>query len=120
MKLIFVVDDNDSNLTMAATALENDFRILTMPSAKKMFVLLEKKRPDLILLDVEMPEMNGLEAIAKLKENPNYSDIPVIFLTGHDDETIKAQSIEAGAVALVIKPFNPDMLINTINKHTEI
>jgi len=56
MKTIFAVDDSDSNLSLAKKALEEHYRILTMPSAAKMFALLEKITPDLILLDIEMPE----------------------------------------------------------------
>jgi putative two-component system response regulator len=104
-KLIFIVDDNDANLTMAASALEREYRILTMPSAKKMFLLLEKKRPDLILLDIEMPETSGFEAIAKLKENPQYMDIPVIFLTGYIDDNLFSDAKKAGALDVINKPI---------------
>jgi len=116
-KLIFIVDDNDANLTLAASVLENDYRILTMPSAEKMFVLLEKKRPDLILLDVEMPEMTGLEAIVKLKENQQYKDIPVLFLTGWTDEKLLSNAMEAGALAVVNKPIVPSVLMDNVKKY---
>jgi len=56
MKTIFVVDDSDINLSLAENALENQYQVMTMPSAVKMFVLLEKMIPDLILLDIEMPK----------------------------------------------------------------
>ena len=102
-KMIFIVDDTDSILTIAASVLEDDYRVLTMSSADKMFSLLQKKRPDLILLDVEMPEMNGFEAIAKLKENPDQQDIPVLFLTGYIDEEIKARIHELGALGVIDK-----------------
>jgi len=116
-KLIFIVDDNDANLTMAASVLENDYRILTMPSAERMFLLLEKKRPDLILLDIEMPEMTGLEAIVKLKENPQFKDIPVLFLTGWVDEKLVANALELGALAVVNKPIVKSVLMDNIKKY---
>ena len=87
-KLIFIVDDNDANLIVAASALEGKYRVLTILSAKKMFSLLKKKILDLILLDVEMPEINGLEATARLKENCQWKDIPLLFLTGYCDEKL--------------------------------
>ena len=118
-KLLFIIDDNDSNLTMAASVLENEYRVLTMPSAIKMFSLLEKKKPDLILLDVEMPEMTGLEAIVKLKENPAWSSIPVIFLTGMNDEKTKTDGLNAGALEVVTKPIVASVLQDCVKKHLQ-
>ena len=116
-KLVLVVDDAMSNLTMTASVLEKEYRVLTMLSAVKMFSLLEKKRPDMILLDIEMPEMNGFEAIAKLKESPQWKDIPVVFLTGHEDEAILSQAMELGALGLLKKPVKPSVLLDYVQKN---
>ena len=116
-KIVFVVDDNDTNLTMAALALEKDYKILTIPSAAKMFFVLEKKQPDLILLDIEMPEMSGFEAYAKLRENPQWKDIPVIFLTGHEDESILSKARETGAVDVIQKPIVASVLLSCVKNH---
>jgi len=102
-KLIFLIDDTDSILTMASAVLDNDYRLLTMSSAEKMFKLLSKKQPDLILIDIEMPDMNGFEAVAALKENPDWSGIPVLFLTGYIDETVKTRSNDLGALGVLDK-----------------
>ena len=112
MKTIFVVDDSDTNLLKAGEALEDQYRVLTMPSAAKMFTLLEKMTPDLILLDIEMPEMNGFEAIQRLKAPDSPAkNIPVIFLTGHSDTAMQTQGRELGAVDIIAKPFAaPDLL----------
>jgi len=115
-KLIFIVDDNDANLTMAASSLDADCIVLTMPSAQKMFSLLEKKTPDLILLDIEMPEMTGLEAIVVLKENPKWKDIPVIFLTGRDDEKILADAEEKSAHDVINKPIVPAVILKRVKE----
>ncbi|MCL2211091.1 MAG: response regulator [Treponema sp.] len=115
-KMIFIVDDNDANLTVAASALEGEYKVLTMPSAQKMFALLEKKQPNLILLDIEMPEMTGFEAIVKLKENPQWKEIPVIFLTGLEDENLKNDSLKAGALDVVIKPIIKSTLLERVKK----
>ena len=116
-KLIFIIDDNDANLTVAASALENDYRVLTMPSAEKMFSLLEKKQPDLILLDIEMPEMTGLQAIVILKENEQFRDIPVLFLTGWTDDKLLAEAKELGALEVISKPIVKSVLIDTVKKY---
>ena len=116
-KLVFVVDDNLSNLTMAALALESEYKVLTIPSAVKMFSVLEKKQPDIILLDIEMPEMSGFEAIAKLKAHPQWKDIPVIFLTGHDDAAMLQQAKELGGAGIIQKPIKLSALLEYVNNN---
>lgn len=116
-KIVFVVDDNDSNLTMAALALENDYKVLTIPSAVKMFAVLEKKMPSLILLDIEMPDMTGFEAYEKLKENDQWKDIPVIFLTGHENKEILDKAKDTGAAAVIQKPIVKDTLLSTVKTY---
>ena len=119
MKTIFVVDDSDTNLAMAEQALEDDYRVMTVPSAGKMFSLLEKMTPDLILLDIEMPEMNGFEALEKLKSGTLWLSIPVIFLTGTVNASIEERSSKLGAVGIVTKPFSPSMLLECVKSHIE-
>ena len=116
MKTIFIVDDSDTNLATAEEALEDDFNVMTVPSAAKMFALLEKIKPDLILLDIEMPEMNGFEALERLKAS-NWSDIPVVFLTGTKNAQIEERSVALGAIDIITKPFSPSSLLEQINKH---
>ena len=120
MKTIFVVDDSDTNLSMAEAALEDQYRVMTMPSAAKMFELLTKLFPDLILLDIEMPEMDGFEALKKLKENDFTAHIPVMFLTGRNDPKVEVRGFELGAVDFVTKPFSAPVLLNRIKTHMDI
>jgi len=120
VKTIFIVDDSDTNLAMAEDALEEHYRTMTIPSAIKMFSLLEKITPDLILLDIEMPEMDGMEALKRLKTGNMYVDIPVIFLTGHNDAAVEAYGFELGAVDFITKPFSPPVLLNRIKLHLNI
>jgi len=119
LKTIFVVDDSDTNLAMAEETLENDYRVMTLPSAEKMFSLLEKITPDLILLDIEMPEMNGFEALEKLKSGSSWLNIPVIFLTGTINASIEERSSKLGAAGIVTKPFSPPMLLECVKSHIE-
>ena len=117
MKTIFVVDDSDTNLAKAEESLEDHYSVMTIPSAAKMFSLLEKITPDLILLDIEMPEMNGFEALEKLKTNNAWSGIPVIFLTGTTNASIEEQSSKLGALGIITKPFSPSALLDRVNAH---
>jgi len=116
-KTIFLVDDTDSILTLAASVLENDYMVLTMMSADKMFSIIEKKKPDLIILDVEMPDMNGFEALSKLREDPLKNDIPVMFLTGYIDDDILAKCDALGASGVMDKN---DIKSSLFSKVTEL
>jgi putative two-component system response regulator len=119
-KTIFVVDDNDTNLSTAEAALEEHYRVLTLPSAMAMFELLEDVTPDLILLDIEMPEMDGFEALRRLKSGPLLSGIPVVFLTGMADASHEVQCFEMGVIDFILKPFSAPVLQNRIKTHLDI
>jgi putative two-component system response regulator len=120
VKTVFVVDDSDTNLSIAEQALEEDYRVMTLPSAFKMFSLLEKVKPDLILLDIEMPEIHGFDALKRLKETKAYADIPVIFLTSLTDAEVEAKGFEIGAIDFITKPFSAPVLRNRIRTHLNI
>jgi putative two-component system response regulator len=120
MKTIFIVDDNDANLSTATKVLSKQYRAYTLPSASGMFELLNNVMPDLILLDILMPEMNGFEAIRLLKGNEQYADIPVIFLSGQNDVVTKARGFEMGAVDFIEKPFSEYDLLDRIKAHLGI
>jgi putative two-component system response regulator len=119
-KTIFIVDDNDTNLLIAKEALKDRYRVMTLPSAARMFALIMKVTPDLILLDIEMPGMDGFEALEHLKDNGLLVNIPVMFLTGVTDAAIEARGLELGAVDFITKPFSPPVLRNRIKAHLEI
>ena len=120
MKTVFIVDDADTNLAKAKQSLEDTYRVLTMPSASKMFTLLEKIIPDLILLDIEMPEMNGFVALEKLMQNDKTAKIPVVFLTAQTDAAVESRGFEMGAVDFITKPFSEPVLLNRINSHLHL
>jgi len=120
LKTIFVVDDNDTNLSMARDVLRDHYRVLTLPSALKMFTMIEKVVPDLILLDIEMPDMDGFEALERLKSNPALSQIPVIMLTGMTDSEMEIRGFQLGAIDFIAKPFSAPVLINRIRSYLEI
>jgi putative two-component system response regulator len=81
---------------------------------------LEKIPPDLILLDIEMPEKDGFEALQYLKSSLVYKNIPVIFLTSYTDDAIEARGFEMGVVDFITKPFSIPVLLNRIKTHLDI
>lgn len=119
MKTIFVVDDNSVNLLKADEALCDHYDVITMSSAATMFELFDNVTPDLILLDILMPDMNGFEALERLKGDERYKKIPVIFLTGKNDPATEARGFEMGIADLVEKPFLAPALIERIEKVLE-
>jgi len=119
-KTIFVIDDNEMNLIVAEDTLKEQYRVKTMDSAEKMFSLLEKEKPDIILLDIEMPEMDGFEALQGLKGNSSHADIPVIFLTSMTDSSVEARGFQMGVIDFIIKPFSAPVLKNRIKTHLDI
>ncbi|MDR0323069.1 MAG: response regulator [Treponema sp.] len=116
-KLIILVDDNLANLQAGTNVLEEKYAVATAPSAAKLFNLLENNNPDLILLDIEMPEMNGFETIKALKAKPETRNIPVIFLTGKTESDNELGGLSLGAIDYITKPFQPPLLLKRIEVH---
>ena len=114
---IFLVDDNPIYLNSGKTVLQGKYSIVTIPSGEKLFVMFQKIIPDLILLDIEMPGMNGYDTIKKIKANPLTMDIPVIFLTGKDEPENELLGLSLGAVDYIKKPFSPPLLLKRIELH---
>jgi CheY-like chemotaxis protein len=115
--LIALVDDNIANLRIGKNVLSEKYVVATAPSAAKLFTLLENNRPLLILLDIDMPEMDGYEALKALKSKPETRDIPVIFLTGKTGEADETEGRSLGAVDYVTKPFDPPELLERVARH---
>ncbi|MCL2755214.1 MAG: response regulator [Oscillospiraceae bacterium] len=116
-KRIIFVDDQVSNLMIGRNVLSANYDVFTVPSSKKMFELMDKVYPDLILLDVEMPDMDGYETVVRLKENATYKDIPVIFLTAKTDSSSELKGLNLGAIDYITKPFSPPLLLKRIEVH---
>ncbi|MCL2443284.1 MAG: response regulator [Treponema sp.] len=114
MKTIFVVDDNGINLLMAEEALSDHYEVITMLSVSIMFKLLDKIIPDMILLDIMMPDVDGLNVMKQLKADTRYKEIPVIFLTSKDDAATEALSYKIGAADFIKKPFSKTILLDRI------
>jgi putative two-component system response regulator len=116
-KLIILVDDNPANLRIGKNVLAEHYAVATAPSAAKLFGLLEHNHPNLILLDIDMPEMDGYGAIEFLKSKPETKETPVIFLTAMAESRDEEKGRALGAVDYITKPFDPPSLIACIEKH---
>jgi putative two-component system response regulator len=120
MKTIFVVDDSDTCLSKVEEVLESQYLVMTLPSAARMFTMLEKVVPDLILLDISMPEMDGYTALNLLKNNKKTANIPVMFLTGQADALVEARSFDLGVIDFIVKPFSAFVLLNRVKMHVDM
>lgn len=108
---VLVVDDNIMNLRVASHILSEDqIRVSSSKSGEEAIKFLEKNRPDLILLDIHMPGMNGFETLDAIKQNPDTADIPVIFLTADEDGDTETKGLKAGAMDFIRKPFVAEVL----------
>ena len=116
-KTIFLVDDDITNLTLGSNTLNDIYDVFTLNSGVRLIKMLEKRIPDLILLDVEMPEMNGYETIRQIKSKEDTSNIPIIFLTAQSDGESELEGLSLGAIDYIIKPFSPPLLLKRIEVH---
>ncbi|MDR1813062.1 MAG: response regulator [Candidatus Fibromonas sp.] len=116
-KTVFLVDDNATNLTVGKAALAEHYKVLTLDSGERLLKVLEKNIPDLILLDIEMPEMNGYDTIKAMKGKKETENIPVIFLTAKSDGGSELEGLSLGAIDYITKPFSPPLLLKRIEVH---
>jgi putative two-component system response regulator len=117
MKSILIVDDNLVSLKQISALLSKDYEVSLAKSGELALQICAQKTPDLILLDVEMPGMDGFETIARLKGDERLKQVPVIFLTGNSDAVTEAKCRESGAADILIKPAEAEILHNRIEQH---
>ena len=117
---ILAVDDTPENIDILVGMLKGDYKVKAAPNGEKALKVAEKSPPDLILLDIMMPVMDGYETCRRLKENPSLKEIPIIFLTAKTETEDIVKGFELGAVDYVTKPFNPTELLARVNTHLTI
>ncbi len=118
---LLLVDDNPTNLQVLYQTLETTgCKLLVAKNGETALSIAQKASPDLILLDIMMPGIDGFEVCRRLKADPNTADIPVIFLSALTDTKDKVQGLQLGAVDYVSKPFQPDEVIARVDTHLTI
>ena len=114
--VVLAVDDTPENLDVVKGLLSPEFIVKAAINGMMALKIVEKQPPDLILLDIRMPKMDGFEVCRKLKANEASADIPVIFLTGESDAESEADALAAGAAGFITKPIEPAALFASIEK----
>ena len=116
--VVLLVDDVAANIQLVANFLNDQYRIKVATEGKKCLQLaVTEPIPDLILLDIEMPEMDGYEVCRTLKQNTETSSIPIIFVTAKDDDSEEELGLELGAVDYITKPLRPAIVRARVNAH---
>ena len=117
---LLVVDDQPLIIQVLYQTFAQDHQLFMATSGAQALALCAQHRPDLVLLDVMMPDMDGYEVCARLKANPATRDIPVIFVTAHNDEAAEAHGLDVGAVDFISKPINPKIVRARVKTHVTL
>lgn len=120
MKHILIVDDNKTNLTLAKNELSKEYQVTPVLSGFAALQFLEKRSTDLILLDINMPEMDGRETMRRIKANEKWSKIPIIFLTADSTPETESQCLSDGADDFIAKPFVPQVMQSRVSRILEL
>ena len=120
MKHILIVDDNKTNLASARSVLSNTYKVTAVTMGTQALKFLEKNFCDLILLDINMPEMDGFEVMKRIKENERCANIPIIFLTADCDSATESRCLEEGALDFIAKPFVAAVMRSRIARILEL
>jgi len=117
---VMAVDDIPVNLMILESILEAEYDVITAESGSEALLLLqEEAKPDLVLLDLSMPDMDGFELLEKMNDDLSLSHIPAIFVTGEADTYSEEKGLKLGAVDYIKKPYVPDIIIVKIRNHIE-
>ena len=107
---VLIVDDETLNIEFLQTLLNEEINVIFATSGEDALSIVQANRPDMILLDIMMPGMDGYEVCKRLKGNPETKDIPVIFVTAKTGPEEEARGLELGAIDYITKPFNPEIV----------
>ncbi len=111
---ILIVDDNDLNLELATQLLEDDYEVQTATNGQEALDVAAEFRPDLVLMDLSMPVMDGWEATTRLRGNPVHKDLKILALTAHAVQSEIERALACGCDGYVTKPIDDDLLLREI------
>jgi putative two-component system response regulator len=117
---VMIVDDAEENLMIMESILANEYSLKLFDKAKDAIEYAGGTPPDLILLDIMMPDMDGYDACRRLKANPKLADIPVIFITSKNEDEYEEQGFVVGASDFIHKPVNAAILVSRVKTHLKI
>lgn len=118
---ILIVDDDTDNLDILSRLLDAHYHVFAAPTGERALAIATgEHKPDLILLDVLMPHMDGYDVLAQLRENPSTNDIPVIFVTGLDSTEDEAKGFNLGAVDYITKPYRSQIILARVHTQLEL
>ena len=115
-KCILAVDDSAIILTRISNTLSKDYEVVTVNSGMRALRYLKEEKPDLILMDLKMAQMDGIETLREIRTMEDREDIPVIMLTGVEDKDVVVESARLGIDDYILKPFYSDELIKRIRR----
>ena len=121
-KKVFIVDDSDIILTQASKVLKKRYHVQTFNAATKMLKIARTLPvfPDMILLDIEMPDMHGSEALVQIREIPIWSEIPLLLMTSWDSDLVLSHFFELGAMDVIHKPIIPTVMLNRVDNYMKL
>ena len=115
-KCILAVDDSAIILTRISNTLSKDYEVVTVNSGMRALRYLKEEKPDLIVMDIKMAQMDGIETLREIRTMEDREDIPVIMLTGVEDKDVVVESARLGIDDYILKPFYSDELIKRIRR----
>ena len=117
---ILIVDDTPANIQILHAVLQNDYAVFFATNGPDALRIVQREMPDLILLDIMMPEMDGYEVCTRIKTDPRTHQIPVIFITAMTEEEDEARGLECGAIDYITKPISPPIVTARVRNHLEL
>lgn len=119
MKKVLVVDDTKAILKMAKFVLADKYDVYLSNSGELALEILKRKPIDIVLMDVDMPDMDGVETVQKVREMENIKDIPVMFFTAMASKETVERCLAVGMEDYIVKPYKPEELLERLEKHFE-
>lgn len=120
MRKVLIVDDSITNLKYISVQISEKYKVILAKSGTQALQACIMQKPDLILLDVNMPGMDGFETMKQIRQNSSIKNIPVIFLTANHDVATEIKALESGAMDFITKPFEKSILLHRIDLHLRL